>query len=168
MFFHESLSYWYNASDISRLFSDEQLYVLGVTREYMDFFQEKRSKMREEKLKLIKENIKDYSEKRRNQIAFLSIEEHDMYCELFYIYKFSLHQLQKPEESRKPAIYSWMGFREDLFDTSELQKFKIFPQLHYQDEDILTPQLRVKKYIDNKDWNILAYCREMGVEYPQF
>lgn len=137
-----------NVNNISYIFSDEQLYVLGVKREYMDYFQQMRNKIRAEKLRLIKENVKSFSPDRKNQIRNLDFEEHFLYVHLSCVHRFSIMTLQNPEEFKKYNLYWWMQESLHLFDTPELEQFKFFPDLHWNDSDILVPQLVVKKYID--------------------
>lgn len=167
MYFYENSVDWQNLSDISRIFSDEQLYVLGITRGYVNYFNQKRNEVIAEKLELIRENVKNYSVERKNQISMLSVKEYSINRDVRFIYKVSLMQLQNPDTFKNNDIYFWMGMREHVYDVPELQKFKLFPCLDIFSSDVFVPQLRVKKYLENKDWNILAYCRKMGVEYPQ-
>lgn len=169
MFFHDySVREWQNISNIGDIFSDEQLYVLGITRGYVEFFNRKRNQIRAEKLKLIKENVKEYSADRKSIIRNLTFEEYHLHVDLITVYRFSLTQLKNPNSFAKENIYFWMGMREETFDSPELQRFKIFPNLHYYNPDILVPQLFVKRYLKNKDWNIVNYCKNLGVELPDF
>lgn len=169
MFFHDySVREWQNISDIGNIFFAEQLYVLGITRGYVDYFNKKRDKIRIKKSALIKENVKEYSAKRKNLIRNLSLEEYHLHVDLITIYRFSLKQLQNPKEFANENIYFWMGTREKTFDAPELQKFKVFPNLHYNSSDILVPQLIVRRYIESKNWNIVDHCKNLGVELPKF
>ena len=148
MFFHDySVREWQNISNISNIFFDEQLYVLGITRGYVDFFNRKRDQIRAKKLKLIKENVKEYSVDRKNLIRNLSFEEYFLHVDIITLYRFSLKQLQNPKEFANENIYFWMGLREETYDAPELQKFKIFPNMHCDSTDILVPRLFVKRYL---------------------
>ena len=109
---------WHNCHNIGNAFAEEQLYVLGVKREYFYYFQ-------------------NYY-----RIYFLC---RFLNISTFYMYQHSFDILRNPKQYRKCDIYWWME-RPEIFDGPEVQQFKLFPNVHHGTE-MLTPVIMNSRFV---------------------
>ena len=137
---------WHNCHNIGNAFVEEQLYVLGVKREYFCYFQKEIDKIRAKKKSLIKEYLDNPSDKKvKNKLLMECINEKYMNIITFYMYQHSFDILRNPKQYRKCDIYWWME-RPEIFDGPEVQQFKLFPNVHHGTE-MLTPVIMNSRFV---------------------
>lgn len=163
MYIYRSLEAWNNCHNIGDAFLDEQLYILGVKREYFYCLQEAINSRRKKKKELIKEYLKNpENESFREKIMSESINIQSEMSLLYFVYRDSLKLLRNPKENRKRTMYWWMS-RKNLFDTLELQKYKLLPDIHIENK-IPAPVLQNSR-VAHKNFKIDLFPEEWDIRY---
>lgn len=163
MFIYRCPEAWHNCYNIGDAFAEEQLYVLGVKREYFYYFQNEINKIRTKKRKLIKKHLSNPSNKKiKNELLRECINDRYMNIITFYMYQHSFDILRNPKQYRKCDIYWWME-RPEIFDGPEVQKFKLFPNVHHGTE-MLTPVITNSKFVGMEKTTISS-MKEWEVRY---
>lgn len=128
MYIYKCLEAWHNCHNIGDAFSDEQLFVLGVKREYFYYFHDLIDKERKERKQWIKEYIYHPESKEiKNGLRWVGNSLRSLIIFTYSIYRDSFDILSNPKMYYGGDIYWWMGARPNLFDTPELQKYKLLP-----------------------------------------